>query len=144
LQRLLLLTRVPVQSLADSLFLSPERFREMLRVAGITDDFDADRMRPVVSIADIAGASEYLQKVAACLCKRMPQWECTECGKEVWFKMHGLTKEVRRARRDAHYCSEACRQKAYRKRKRKRVTAKASDTKVKPSRVTAIPLRKAA
>jgi hypothetical protein len=110
----------------------------------------ADLLFPHVPVVQIIEASLYLEKVADCIDKKMRegQWKCVECGQDVWAKIKltkdglGLTREHRYVRRDAHYCSKACRQKAFRK--RKRVTAKVSDTKAKPLRVTAPPSRRAA
>jgi hypothetical protein len=145
LRRLLALTSVPAEVLADALFPSPERLQEMLREIGLAEfDLDPSRIRPVVSIAGIVAAKQYLEKLAFCLGKKM-QCKCAECGGDMWAKMtNRLLLEVRQVRRDARYCSQACRQKAFRKRKRKRVTANASNTKVKASRVTAISPRRSA
>jgi DNA-directed RNA polymerase subunit RPC12/RpoP len=100
LERLQRLTRVPPEMVAETIF-------------------------PHVRLDQIVEASLYLEKVARCINKQMQQmqWKCAECGHEVWFKDDLLrqSREIKRVRRDAHYCSPACRQKAFRK--RKRVTA---------------------
>jgi hypothetical protein len=87
----------------------------------------------------------HLEEVAKCIGEMMPQWKCAECGKDIPFKdsvcvtvkpdgkpMLSKTREHRWVRHDARYCSQACRQKAYRK--RKRVTAISSGTNAKLSR----------
>jgi hypothetical protein len=107
------------------------RLRKWQRVH--PDDI-ADLIFPHVPLAQIVEAHLYLEKVARCIDKKM-QWKCAECGKDVWAKIkltkNGLIKEHQYVRRDARYCSQSCRQKAFRK--RKRVTANPPDTKAKPS-----------
>jgi hypothetical protein len=109
-----------------------ERMRRWLR---IHPDNIARFLFPHVPVVQILEMSQYLEKVARCIEKKM-QWQCVECGKDVWAKIKltetGPTKELRYVRRDAHYCSPACRQKAFRK--RKRVTASPSDATAKASR----------
>jgi hypothetical protein len=72
--------------------------------------------------------------------------EPSEVAEEVKTDLVAQKREFRSGlRRDAHHCSQACRQKAFRKRKRRKgVTAIPSDAKAKPSRVTAIPTRRVA
>ena len=138
LKRLLALTGVPAEVLADALFPSPERLRETIREMGLTLEVDPARIRPSVSAVQILEAKEYLEKLAVCLLKKMKtqQCKCAECGNDIWYEIKirdgQPVQEVKRVRRDARYCSQACRQKAFRK--RKRVTDWASDTTAKPSR----------
>jgi hypothetical protein len=116
LMRLWSLSGVPPESLADALFPSPEHLQEAIREMGLTWKVDPARIRPLVSLAQIIEAQQYLEKLAACLGKKMAtlQWKCAECGNDVWAKMTApLVLEVRRARRDARYCSQACRQKDF-------------------------------
>jgi ferredoxin len=145
------LTRVPPEAFVEAIYGGIERAIEAM---GIKPRLRMDQI-PGFTVAQIVEASLYLQRVAACIDERMRegQWKCVECGQVVWAKIDltatakdALTMEVRHVRRDAHYCSQACRAKAFRKRKRKgkRVTAKASDTAAKPSRVTALASRRAA
>ena len=104
----------------------------------------ADLIFPHVSVAQIVEAHLYLEKIARCIDKKMREgkWKCAECGKDVWAKIKltkdGLKREYRYVRRDAHYCSQACRQKAFRK--RKRVTATPSDTAAELSRRDGFPI----
>jgi hypothetical protein len=141
LERLQELTRVPAETLVDTIYGGLE---QAIKNMGITPRLRIDQL-PGFTAAQMIEASMYLQKVALLIGKRM-EWKCVECGQDVWAKIkvtkNGLIKEYRFVRRDARYCSQACRQKAFGK--RKRVTAKASDTKAKPSRVTALPTRRAA
>jgi hypothetical protein len=145
LARLQELTRVPAEKLVDTIYGSIER---AIKDMGITPRLRIDQL-PGFTAAQMIEASMYLQKVARLIDKRM-EWKCVECRQDVWAKIKvtkdGLTKEYRFVRRDAHYCSQACRQKAFRKRKGKGegVTANVSNTKTKPSRVTALPSRRAA
>jgi hypothetical protein len=137
LRRLLSLTGVPPEELADALFPSPERLQEMIREMGLTYEVDRARIRPLVSISQIVEAKQYLEKLAACFIKKMEmqQCKCAECGNDIWRKIkikdRELVCEVKRVRRGARYCSAKCRQKAFRK--RKRVTDRVSDTTAKPS-----------
>ena len=92
---------------------------------GITREIDPARIRARVTIAQIVEAIQYLEKVAGCLDKKMREeglCTCTECGKEIWFEIGrrggAPVQVVKHVRRGARYCSQACRQKAFRKRKR--------------------------
>jgi ferredoxin len=136
LERLQALTRVPAEMLVDTIYGGIE---QAIKDMGITPRLRIDQL-PGFTAAQMVEASLYLQEVARLIGKRM-EWKCVECGQDVWQKIDLLkqTATWRRPRRDAHYCSQACRQKAFRK--RKRVTANVSDTKAKPSRVTALPSR---
>jgi hypothetical protein len=103
----------------------------------------AEAISPHFRIQDVVEAIVHLEDVAKCMDKKM-QWKCAECGRDMHANIDptNRVRVFRRVRRNARYCSAKCRQKAYRK--RKHVTATASDTKVKPSRVTGLPFRKAA
>jgi hypothetical protein len=85
---------------------------------------------PYVRIDEIVEMAQYLDEVATALGKQMQQWTCAGCGKPVWCKddvrltvsdagkIGRMTnRQIRIVRPDAVYCSNACRQKAYRKRK---------------------------
>src|SRR5262249_28202507 len=87
---------------------------------------------PYVSIDQIVEAKLYLEKIAEEIGKQM-RWKCTECGKDIWCEVDLIkqTRTVKRIRRDARYCSQACRQRAFRK--RKRVMGHISDTAAQPS-----------
>jgi hypothetical protein len=116
-KRALVLTRLPPEAIADSIF-------------------------PDIRIDQVVDLIESLEKVARCIAKKM-QWKCAECGKDVWYADDVANRKrviIASKRRDSRYCSQACRQRAY----RKRVTATPSDTKAKASRVTVIPSRRAA
>jgi hypothetical protein len=112
LERLRVLTQVPAETLAEAIFAH-------------------------VRVAQIVEMMAFLEKVARLMDKKM-QWKCVECGQEMWAKIqmtkNGPTKEHRHIRRDARYCSQSCRQKAFRK--RKRVTDRGSNTTAQPSRTT--------
>jgi hypothetical protein len=133
LRRLLSLKGVPPEVLADALLPSPERLQEMIREMGLTREVDRARIRPLVTIPQIVEAIQYLEKLALCLEKKMQEGrlcKCAECGMDVWLEIvleDGEPKKlVKHVRRGAHYCSPACRQKAFRK--RRRVTDHPSDT----------------
>jgi hypothetical protein len=119
----------------------------------------ADLISPHVHLDDIVWLAQYLEKVGNSLAKQKTQWTCAECGKLVWctedvqYSIGGTQKDpkvgctttrtVRRVRPDAVYCSNACRQKAYRKRKTPRYGKKArGDSKAvtKSESVTEAPL----
>jgi hypothetical protein len=120
LERLRLLTRIPPEMIATALF-------SHIRI---------DQVLDVIM---------YLEEVAGCISKQM-QWKCAECGKDIWFEDDTQvtlgqtskqmrvtrTRKVKRVRHDPRYCSQACRQKAFRK--RKRVTAHPPNTAAEPSR----------
>jgi hypothetical protein len=112
LDRLLELTHIPPEALADSILPSRERLREECLRQGLSPELIAKmppRIHPLVRIDQLVGAAMYLQKVAACIGKKM-EWKCAECGEDIWHKDDVLrqTREIRRARRDALYCSQAC------------------------------------
>jgi hypothetical protein len=102
----------------------PKVLRTLKRLRGLATHLHpedvADILFPHVPVAQIVEASLYLEKVAACIDKKMREgkWKCAECGQDVWAKIDltkdGLTRELRHVRRDAHYCSQACRAKAFR------------------------------
>jgi hypothetical protein len=105
-------------------------FARLRRLMLLSPELLADIIFPLIPLVQIVEAHLYLEKVARCIDKKMKgQWTCAECGQDVWAEIKptvdGLKKEFRYVRRDARFCSQACRQKAFRK--RKRVTAKASD-----------------
>jgi hypothetical protein len=115
-KRALVLTRLPPEAIADSIF-------------------------PDIRIDQVVELIASLEKVARCIAKKM-QWKCAECGKDVWYAddVANRKRVINRKRRNSRYCSQACRQRAY----RRRVTATPSDAKAKASRVTVIPSRRAA
>jgi hypothetical protein len=88
---------------------------------------------PYVRIDHVTEAMVFLEQVCKAMDKNI-QWKCAECGKNIWYKIKfddlGPKKVIQRTRRDANYCSQACRQRAFRK--RKRVTDRVSDTTAQP------------
>jgi hypothetical protein len=118
-----------------------ERLRTLTR---LPPEMIAAAIFPYIRIDQIMDMAVYLEEVAKCIGKQM-QWKCAECGKDIWFKDDvrvtvgqtgemgaTTTREIRRVRRDAHYCSPACRQKAFRV--RKRVTNNPADASPETSR----------
>jgi hypothetical protein len=130
-----------------------ERMRRMM---GIPPEKLAAGISPYIRIDQVLEVAMYLEEVAECMGKQMPQWKCAECGRDIWFKdsvsvtvnpdgklVRSRRREIQLVRRDAHYCSQACRQKAYRKRK----AALRQEASPRPSSrngVTEVPFEKAA
>jgi hypothetical protein len=123
LERLRILTHVPPEMLAEAIF---------------PIETIPNAKFPFVRLDAIVAASQYLEEVAHLLDHKMRkgQWKCVECGQDVWSRIFvsedgKRSNQIRPARRDTHYCSQACRQKAFRK--RKRVTASPLSGLDKPS-----------
>jgi hypothetical protein len=108
--------------------------RTLERMRKLMDFYPPEKLAaaisPHVRIDQIVEMAVYLEEVAKALGKQKEKWTCAECGKLVWCK-HDVqltvsdtgemgrivTRQIRIVRPDAHYCSNQCRQKAYRKRK---------------------------
>jgi hypothetical protein len=107
----------------------------MHRLGRIPPEVLAAVISPHIRIDQIVEMKMYLEEVVKAVINKM-QWKCAECGRDMGFKDDKLTRtrEVLRTRRDARYCSPACRQKAF----RKRVTHRAANTTAQPSRTTDI------
>jgi hypothetical protein len=112
--------------------------RSLTLMTRLPPEMIANYIFPDIRIDQVADLIVSLEEVARCIGKKM-QWKCAECGKDIWFKddLPNLQRVIQRKRRNSRYCSQACRQRAY----RKRVTATPSDTKAKASRVMVIPSR---
>jgi hypothetical protein len=116
-------------------------FKRSLRWTRLPPEMIADLIFPQIRIEQVVELMSFLEEVVLCIGKKM-QWKCAECGNDIWYKDDLLKRqrEIQRKRRNSRYCSQACRQRAY----RKRVTATPGDAKAKASRVMRIPSRKAA
>jgi hypothetical protein len=136
--------RVSLDELRIMLIKSPKRVLRMLErlrvfATCVPPETLAEAIFPHIRVDQLVEAHQYLGEVANCIHQQMlaqMQWKCAACGNDIWFT-EDLTRrrrEFRRVRRNARYCSQACRQKAYRK--RKSVTAIPSNTEAKTSRVT--------
>jgi hypothetical protein len=115
--------------------------KRMRGLTGIPPKILAAVISPHVGIEQIIWMKEYLEELAAAFGKQMEKRTCAGCGKPVCFKDERefsvgetpedskiratTTREYRVVRADAVYCSNACRQKAYRKRKTPRYGKKA-------------------
>jgi hypothetical protein len=115
--------------------------KRLHRLTRVCPESVAKAIPPHVRIDQVTEMMVYLEDVVRAMAKQM-QWKCTECGRDLWFNDNALTRkrEIQRIRRDAHYCSQACRQKAF----RRRVAGRASNTTAQPSRMTDIPRQAAA
>jgi hypothetical protein len=123
------------QVTAKSVLRTLERLRVLTQYYSV--ESVAAAISPNFRIDQIAEMMVYLEQVAKAVGKRM-QWKCAECGRDIWFRDDVLakTRQIQRVRRDAHYCSQACRQKAFRQ--RKHVTDRVANTTVQLSRVAAV------
>jgi hypothetical protein len=132
-----------------------KRMRTLMRIPPTNV---AELLLPHISVHEVLYAGMYMQYLAMFMAKQM-QWKCAECGHDILVTGSGVcmevdgknpespevtrTTEVRKVRRGARYCSDKCRQKAYRKRK----TALRQEASPQPSSrnaVTEVPSKEAA